>query len=77
MAEGSEPHLCKECKAQINERCECEICRPLTGIERRDKVFCHACLTLYSTVINSSYLSSIQNDWKRDQENRRKNMGLQ
>ena len=75
---ASEDHRCRNelCKAPMNETCDCPECMTLTTEQRRHRVYCHACETMYRVVMKSPHLAHEHEKWKRERDERRKNMGL-
>lgn len=77
LSPASQEHQCKQCKAPMNEACQCESCRMMEGIQRKHKVYCHVCEWQYIVVSQNRGLSHAHEQWKNERDQRRKNMGLQ
>jgi len=64
------PDPCANCKAPINYFCGCPSC------PSGDRIYCHVCLEMYRAAISKPGLARAQNEWKADQDEKRRRMGL-
>ena len=72
LAKKFEPRACEECKAPIDDICKCDSCDSRTYTS----TYCHVCREEYEVISSRTYWNTLSAEWKREQEARKKRMGL-